>query len=113
MVARRQDRQARHRRGLWRPEVLSLSKRTPPAVTSGMQTLTLSSNGRNGRLLDPKMPARLRAFRFLSERFAQRDRSNYAAEFFLFVLIVLTATWPMFALSHALTHLAHAMALSR
>jgi len=53
-----------------------------------MQTLTLSSNGRNGRLLDPKMPARLRAFRFLSERFAQRDRSNYAAEFFLFVLIV-------------------------
>ena len=78
-----------------------------------MQTLTLSSNGRNGRLLDPKMSARLRAFRFLSERFAQRDRSNYAAEFFLFVLIVLTATWSMFSLAHAMSHLAHAMALSR
>src|SRR5207248_9360098 len=81
-------RHARHRRGLSRPEVLSLSKTTPAAVSSGMQTITLSSNGRNGRLLDSKMSARLRAFRFLSERFAQRDRSSYAAEFFLFVLIV-------------------------
>jgi len=59
------------------------------------------------------MSARLRAFRFLSERFAQRDRSNYAAEFFLFVLIVLTATWSMFSLAHAMSHLAQAMALSR
>src|SRR5438552_19094056 len=103
MVARRQDRQARHRRGLWRPEVLSISKRTPPAVSSGMQTLTLSSNGRNGRLLDRKMSTRLRAFRFLSERFAQRDRSSYAAEFFLFVLIVFTAAWPMVSLAHAMS----------
>jgi hypothetical protein len=78
-----------------------------------MQTLTLSSNGRNGRLLDPKMPARLRAFRFLSERFAQRDRSNYAAEFFLFVLIVLTAVSSMVSLAHAMSHLAQAMSLSR
>src|SRR5437773_7137124 len=108
MVARRQDRQARHRRGLWRPEVLSLSKTTPPAVPSGMQTITLSSNGRNGRLLDPKMPARLRAFRFLSERFAQRDRSSYAAEFFLFVLIVLTAVSSMVSLAHAMSSLAQA-----
>jgi hypothetical protein len=68
-----------------------------------MQTITLSSNGRNGRLLDSKMSARLRAFRFLSERFAQRDRSNYAAEFFLFVLIVLTASWPMFSLASAMS----------
>jgi hypothetical protein len=78
-----------------------------------MQTLTLSSNGRNGRLLDPKMPARLRAFRFLSERFAQRDRSSYAAEFFLFVLIVLTAVSAMFSLAHAMSHLSHAMSLTR
>src|SRR5438067_12782844 len=103
MVARRQDRQARHRRGLWRAEVLSISKRTPSAVSSGMQTLTLSSNGRGGQLLDPKMSARLRAFRFLSERFAQRDRSSYAAEFFLFVMIGLTAVWPMFSLAHAMS----------
>ena len=68
-----------------------------------MQTLTLSSNGRNGQLLDPKMSARLRAFRFLSGRFAQRDRSSYAAEFFLFVLIVLTAAWPMVSLAHAMS----------
>src|SRR5438046_10262061 len=100
MVARRQYRQASHRRGLWRPEVLSLSKRTPPAVSSGMQAMTLSSNGRDGRLLDRKRSARLRAFRFLSERFAQRDRSGYAAEFFLFVLIVLTAVPAMFLFAH-------------
>ena len=68
-----------------------------------MQTLTLSSNGRNGQLLDPKMSARLRAFRFLSDRFAQRDRSSYAAEFFHFVLIVLTAAWPMVSLAHAMS----------
>ena len=78
-----------------------------------MQTITLSSNGRNGRLLDSKMSARLRAFRFLSERFAQRDRSSYAAEFILFVLIVLTAVSSMFSLAHAMSHLTHAMALSR
>ena len=78
-----------------------------------MQTITLSSNGRNGRLLDSNISARLRAFRFLSERFAQRDRSSYAAEFFLFVLIVLTAVFSMFSLAHAMSHLAQAMALSR
>jgi hypothetical protein len=78
-----------------------------------MQTLTLSSHCRNGQLLDPKMPARLRAFRFLSERFAQRDRSSYAAEFFLFVLIVLTAVSSMFSLAHAMSSLAHAMSLAR
>jgi Flp pilus assembly protein TadG len=78
-----------------------------------MQTLTLSSNGRNGQLLDRKMSARLRAFRFLSDRFAQRDRSNYAVEFFLFVLIVLTAVSAMFSLAHAMSSLAHAMSLSR
>jgi hypothetical protein len=78
-----------------------------------MQTITLSSNGRNGRLLDSKMSARLRAFRFLSERFAQRDRSSYAAEFFLFVLIVLTAVSSMFSLAHAMSHLAHTMSLAR
>jgi hypothetical protein len=67
-----------------------------------MQTLTLSSNGRNGQLLDSNMSARLRAFRFLSERFTQRERTGVVAEFILFALIVLTATWPMFSLAHAL-----------
>jgi len=78
-----------------------------------MQTLTLSSNGRNGQLLDRKMSARLRAFRFLSDRFAQRDRPSYAVEFSLFVLIVLIAASSMFTLVHAMSSLAHAMSLSR
>jgi hypothetical protein len=67
-----------------------------------MQTLTLSNNARNGRLLDPNTSLRLRAFRFLSERYAQRERPSVVAEFVLFAVIVLTATWPMFTLAHAL-----------
>jgi hypothetical protein len=67
-----------------------------------MQTLTLSSNARDGQLLDTRTSMRLRAFRFLSERYAQRERPSVAAEFILFALIVLTATWPMFTLAHAL-----------
>lgn len=67
-----------------------------------MQTLTLSSNGRNGQLLNTKTSMRLRAFRFLSERYAQHERPSVAAEFILFALIILTATWPMFTLAHAL-----------
>jgi hypothetical protein len=67
-----------------------------------MQTLTLSSNGRDGQLLDTKTSMRLRAFRFLSERYVQREWPSVAAEFILFALIVLTATRPMFTLAHAL-----------
>lgn len=66
-----------------------------------MQTLTLSSNGRNGQLLDSNMSARLRAFRFLSERYTQRDRTGVVAEFILFALIVLTASWPLLSLAKA------------
>ena len=68
-----------------------------------MQTLTLSSIGRNGQLLDSNISARLRAFRFLSERFAQRERTGVVAEFILFALIVLTATWPLLTLAHVLS----------
>ena len=67
-----------------------------------MQTLSLSSNGRNGQLLDSKTSTRLRAFRFLSERFARRERPSVAAEFFLFALIVITSTWSIFSLAHAM-----------
>ena len=67
-----------------------------------MQTLNLSSIGRDGQLLDSNISARLRAFRFLSERYAQRERPSVVAEFVLFAVIVLTATWPMFTLAHAL-----------
>lgn len=53
-------------------------------------------------MLDPTMPMRLRAFRFVSERYTQRERPSVFAEYFLFVVIVLTATWPMFSLVHAM-----------
>ncbi|MFN2621835.1 MAG: hypothetical protein ABR611_03230 [Chthoniobacterales bacterium] len=45
---------------------------------------------------------RLRAFRFLSERFAQRERPNVAAEFILFAVIVVTSTWSILSLAHAM-----------
>ena len=57
--------------------------------------------GRNGQLLDSNIPARLRAFRFLSERYVQRERTGVVAEFILFAVIVLTATWPLLSLAHA------------
>ena len=69
-----------------------------------MQTLTLTGSNGNGRgqLLDTKTSLRLRAFRFLSARYAQRERPSVVAEFILFAIIVLTATWPMFTLAHAM-----------
>jgi hypothetical protein len=67
-----------------------------------MQTLTLSSNIRNGQLPESKTSLRLRAFRLLSDRYAQRERPSVAAEFTLFAVIVLLSTWPMFTLAHAL-----------
>lgn len=74
----------------------------PAAVLLGMQTSSLSSNGKNGQLLDSKTSMRLRAFRFLSERFVQRERPNVAAEFILFSLIVITSTWSIISLAHAM-----------
>ena len=65
-----------------------------------MHTITL--NPSNGQMLDSKTSLRLRAFRFLSERYAQRERPSVAAEFLLFVVIVLIATWSLFTLAHAM-----------
>jgi hypothetical protein len=45
---------------------------------------------------------RLRASRFLSERYRQRERPSYFAELFLFAVIVITATWPIFSLANAM-----------
>ena len=67
-----------------------------------MQTLSLSSNSNHGPLLDSKTSLRLRAFRFLSERFAQRERPSVAAEFILFAVIVITSTWSILSLAHAM-----------
>jgi len=67
-----------------------------------MQTISLSSNGTNGQLPYSQTSLRLRAFRFLSERFTQRERPNVAAEFTLFALIVITSTWSIISLAHAM-----------
>ncbi len=68
-----------------------------------MQTTTFSSNGRYGQLLTAKTPMRARAFRFLSERYAQRERPSTVAESLLFALIVLISSWPMFTLAQVMS----------
>ena len=68
-----------------------------------MQTLSLSSNGKDGRLLDQKTSLRARITRFLSERYAQRERPSAAPELILFTVIVLISTWPMFTLAHVMS----------
>lgn len=45
---------------------------------------------------------RLRASRFLSERYQQRERPCYFTDLFLWALIVIIAAWPMSALVHAM-----------
>jgi hypothetical protein len=70
-----------------------------------MQTITLSSHPTNGQLLDSKTSLRLRAFRFVSERYAQRERPSVAAEFILFAVIVLTAAWPLVTLAHTMARI--------
>lgn len=70
-----------------------------------MQTLTFSSNRRDGRLLDSKTSLRQRALRFVSERYAQRERPSVVAEFTLLAVIVLISTWPMFTLAHAMAQI--------
>ncbi len=68
-----------------------------------MQTTTLVSSGRYGQVLDKKTSMRLRALRYLSERYAQRERPSVVAEFTLFALIVLISSWPMFTLAHVMS----------
>ena len=67
-----------------------------------MQTLVKSSKGPNGQLPYSKTSMRLRAFRFMSERFAQRERPSVAAEFILFAVIVLTSGWSILSLAQAM-----------
>ena len=67
-----------------------------------MQTTTLSSTLKNGRLLESNISLRTRVSRFLSERYAQRERPSVAPEFALLAVIVLVTTWPMFTLAQAM-----------
>jgi hypothetical protein len=45
---------------------------------------------------------RLRVSRFLSDRYTQRERPGYFTELFVFALIIITATWPIFSLARAM-----------
>ncbi len=73
-----------------------------------MQTITLSSNNApSGQLLASNHSLRMRAFRFMSERYAQRERPSVAVEFILFAVIVLLSTSALFSLGHAMATLIH------
>jgi hypothetical protein len=48
---------------------------------------------------------RLRASRFLSERYQQRERPCYFTDLFLWTIIVVVAMWPLSAVVHALAML--------
>jgi hypothetical protein len=46
---------------------------------------------------------RMRASRFLSERYRQRGRPGYFADLFLWGVIIITVViWPLFPLAHAM-----------
>jgi hypothetical protein len=45
---------------------------------------------------------RLRASRFLSERYQQRERPCYFTDLFLWTLIVIVSMWPISAVAHAM-----------
>ena len=46
---------------------------------------------------------RMRASRFLSERYRQREQPGYFADLFLWGVIIITVViWPLFPLAHAM-----------
>jgi hypothetical protein len=49
-----------------------------------------------------KPSMRLRASRFLSERYQQRERPCYFTDLFLWTVIVIVSTWPISAVVHAM-----------
>jgi hypothetical protein len=48
---------------------------------------------------------RARAGRFLTDRYAYRERPNYLPELAVFGIIVIAATWPIFSLANAMATL--------
>ena len=48
---------------------------------------------------------RMRASRFLSDRYAYRERPNYLPELVVFGIMVIIATWPIFSLANAMATL--------
>jgi hypothetical protein len=52
--------------------------------------------------MKPTTSTRIRARRFLTDRYAYRAQPNYLSELIAFGIIVLTAMWPMFLLANAM-----------
>jgi hypothetical protein len=52
--------------------------------------------------MESTRPLRARIARFLSDRYAQRERPDYLPELLVLGIIVLAATWPIFALAAAM-----------
>ena len=50
-------------------------------------------------------PMRIRTSRFLSDRYAYRERPNYLSELVVFGIIVVTVIWPIFSLANAMATL--------
>ena len=48
---------------------------------------------------------RLRALRFLSERYQQRDRAHYFSEFMIFVIFAIISVWPFLPVTRAIMRL--------
>jgi len=48
---------------------------------------------------------RTRARRFLTDRYAYRERPSYLSELAVFGIIVVTAIWPIFSLANAMAAL--------
>jgi len=48
---------------------------------------------------------RLRAFRFLSERYQQRDRAQQFSEFIIFGIFAIISVWPFLPVTRAIMRL--------
>lgn len=49
--------------------------------------------------LEPTTPLRIRVNRFLTDRYAYRDRANHLPELLVFGLVVIVALWPILSLA--------------
>jgi len=49
--------------------------------------------------MEPTNSMRVRAARFLTDRYAYRTQPNYLSELVAFGIVVLVAVWPMFLLA--------------
>jgi hypothetical protein len=57
---------------------------------------------RRAHLMKAPSSMRLRASRFLGERYVLRERPTYFADLILWALIIITAAWPIFSLAQAM-----------